>query len=228
MMPNKYSHALVLSHYESRGLISFPSRYQPQPVIDEALDPEPTLHLHSSHLGRPSSPPRTPLPPLPPLPPITHHDEEAPSSPSSHRSTPSTITEIYAPKPLTVPLPPTLPRVRLEPQEDARRSPPPTTRNSLTSEASSAVNVTPRTSVSSVKASPRIGDNTGDSQVGSFTFGSHGMKLIMVQPSRSSPDPPTGISNHHETRVTSDDDEHAPKRDIDTDQSVSVTFDDVP
>jgi hypothetical protein len=54
------------------------------------------------------------------------------------------------------------------------------------------------------------------------------MKLIMVQPSRSSPDPPTGISNHHETRVTSDDDEHASKRDTDTDQSVSVTFDGVP
>lgn len=164
-MPNKYSHALVLSHYESRGLISFPHRHKPRPSANaEPLHSEPNRH-QSPTISLPSSPPRTPLPPLPPLP-STAKDGDA--RPSSHRSTPSTITEIYAPQPSAAPLhPSTLPSKPVP--QSAQTSPTDTKGNSLTSEVSSLGEATPRTSVSSgSRGSTRKDAETGNGRVSRF------------------------------------------------------------
>lgn len=165
-MPNKYSHALVLSHYESRGLISFPHRNPPD--IAEPFDSEPTLHpsFNVHQVSVPSSPPRAPLPPLPPTHrEETHREDSITSSPSSHRATPSIITEIYAPEPLTDSLKLESLQLESEPQ-DGKISSVETKWNTLTSEASSLVEETPRTSVSSVRASTRKDVDWEDGRVG--------------------------------------------------------------
>jgi hypothetical protein len=158
-MPNKYSHAWVLSHYESRGLISFPHRTQSD--TPDPFDSDPTLHpSFPVRQGTvPSSPPRAPLPPLPP----THRQGSITPS-SFHRATPSIITEIYAPEPLTGLL--KLESLQLESEpRGGQTSSTETKWNHLTSEASSLVEETPRTSVSSVRASTRKDVAWGDGRV---------------------------------------------------------------
>lgn len=215
-MPNKYSHALVLSHYESRGLISFPDRPKPRPTNTEPSHSErkrkkkKKAHPSSRAAGVPSSPPGTPLPPLPPspCPPTTRDEDVVPSS--SHRSTPSIVTEIYAPDEPSVPSknPPTL-QSSLEP-EDAQISPVTTTGNSLTSETSYSLEATPRTSVSSVRESTsQGGDETGNDKVRGFILSvpcSHPTRRADKWPPKPLPPPPSRSSNNHEAskKSTSD------------------------
>lgn len=179
-MPNKYSHALVLSHYESRGLISFPDRHKPRPTNTEPSHSErekkekkeekKKVHPSSFAARVPSTPLRAPLPPAPPSPcPPTTRDEDAVPS-SSHRSTPSIVTEIYVPDQPSEPQDPVPLRSRLE-LEEAQVSPVTTEGNSLTSETSYPPEATPRTSVSSVRESTgQRGDETGNDKVGGFTL----------------------------------------------------------
>lgn len=176
-MPNKYSHALVLSHYEACGLISFPDRDKPRPTNPEPSHSErktktkKKAHPSSSAARVPSSPPRTPLPPLPPSPcPSTAHGGHSVPS-SSHRSTPSIITEIYAPdQPSLASQHPVTLQSGLEP-EGPQISPVTTKGNSLTSETSYPADATPRTSISSVRESTgKKGDGAGNDKVGGFTF----------------------------------------------------------
>ena len=181
-MPHKYSHALVLSHYESRGLISFPHshphrhrhrhRHTPQtpqsPPHVEPDNSEGKPHRLPPTAEIPSSPPRTPLPPLPPLLPLTTGDEDLVLS--SHRSTPSIITEIYAPESSAESLDSTALHSDSKPQ-DAQISPTTTEgTTSLTSEVSSRGEETPRTSVSSVRLLTRQDGETRRDKVSGFTF----------------------------------------------------------
>lgn len=171
-MPNKYSHAQVVSHYESRGLISFPHRSTPRPANTEPSHSERKARPSASAVKGPSSPPRTPLPPLPlpsPCPPTAHDGESVTSS--SHRPTPSVITEIYAPEQPSVDTRDRVPiQSRLDPQ-NAQISPVTTTGSSLTSETSYLAEATPRTSVSSVgESTGKRRDETGNGKVGGFTI----------------------------------------------------------
>ena len=217
-MPNKYSHALVLSHYESCGLISFPDRDKPRPTNTEPSHSErkkkkkkeEEAHPSSSAARVPSSPPLTPLPPLPPspCPPSSHHGDSVPSS--SLRSTPSIITEIYAPdQPSLASQNPVPLQSGLEP-EGPQISPVTTKGNSLTSETSYPADATPRTSVSSVRESTGKGViETGNDKVGSFTFFvpcSRSTRSANGWPPTPSQPPPSRSSNNHNTskKATSD------------------------
>ncbi len=66
-MVNRYSHAIVLSYYESRGWITLPPSFQ------------------SSFLSQPHSTPPPPIPPLPPPPLPSLHDKEPISCIRYHR-----------------------------------------------------------------------------------------------------------------------------------------------
>lgn len=97
-MANKYSHALVLSHYESRGLINFPNTPSSTFVV-------PLLsHSKASNACRAdsgSSPVRTSRSSTPQAPARTSDKY----FPSPHRSTASVVTEIYAPERQSTPTP---------------------------------------------------------------------------------------------------------------------------
>lgn len=92
-MPNKYSHALVLSNYESRGLIKFP--HSPPSSYVAPLPVEARLRVGSRSQtpvtdGRALVDQSRSITPLEPT--------AAIESPQTHRPTPSIITEIYAPE----------------------------------------------------------------------------------------------------------------------------------
>lgn len=211
-MPNKYSHALVLSHYESRGLISFPHRHKPRPTNTEPshFERKKKSHPSTSAAKVPSSPPRTPLPPLPPSPclPTTQDEDSVPST--SHRSTPSIVTEIYAPEqPSGIRSDPAAFQSSSEP-EGGQISPITTKGNSLTSETSYPAEATPRTSVSSVRESAsKGGDETGNVKVGGFTLfvpGSRSTRGANRWPPKPLQPPPSISSDNHDAskKATSD------------------------
>lgn len=96
-MPNKYSHALVLSHYESKGFIDSPRR-----------PPSPRYASHFSHSYRPNtgSSQSAATPPLSAVPGLTC-DSSTTSTASSLKDIPqrslhsvpsSVVTEVYAPQ----------------------------------------------------------------------------------------------------------------------------------
>lgn len=97
IMPNKYSHALVLSHFQSRGLIKFPQA-PPSPYV-APLPVESRLRIKpkSQQPATDDLFPADESSPTPVEPAVTV--KPAPS----HRSTPSIVTEIYAPERTSTP-----------------------------------------------------------------------------------------------------------------------------
>ncbi|KAL8698204.1 MAG: hypothetical protein Q9201_006702 [Fulgogasparrea decipioides] len=122
-MPNRYSHALVLSHYESLGFISRPTRSSSRPSS--------TTSLLSFDLDPPSSSDDSTAPSLTPSPGLSESSasstvsslDEAPQQQSLHSASSSIVTEIYAPQSPTVgPVQTSNPPVE---ERDGQGSPPP-------------------------------------------------------------------------------------------------------
>lgn len=115
-MPNRFSHAIVLSDLASRGLINFPSPSDQPPFADDS-----TLHIEprarSGKIREASVPTSPPKRPLPPTPEEVSDTETIRSKPSSRQATPSVITEIYAPESALVP--PSTPTISNRPPETA-------------------------------------------------------------------------------------------------------------
>ncbi|KAL8903956.1 MAG: hypothetical protein Q9171_007214, partial [Xanthocarpia ochracea] len=116
-MPNKYSHAFVLSRYETRGFITLPHR---------PLDPSPTpfssseFDLYDSNCGD-----ATDAPSLDAVPALsdssttsTASSLDEPSTQPLHSESSSIITEIYAPKsPALDPISSTIVSIKENPRE---------------------------------------------------------------------------------------------------------------
>lgn len=163
-MPNKYSHALVLSHYQSRGLIKFPQT-PPSPYVAP-------LPVESRLRVKPKS-----QEPATDGPPSVDESRPTPVEPAVtvkpaplHRPTPSIVTEIYAPE-----------RTSTPPQDPPRPNSPTSSLSSLSTlnldsefddelssgshslttptsaRSSSLVWSTPRSSVSPIPESPILG-----------------------------------------------------------------------
>ena len=97
-MPSKYSHAFVLSHYQSRGLIKFPQAPSSPYVAPQPVESIPRVKLKSRKLAT-DDPPQVDE---------SQHTTVEPAvtiKPASfHQPTPSIITEIYAPERTLSPL----------------------------------------------------------------------------------------------------------------------------
>lgn len=189
-MPNKYSHAFVLAHYESRGWISLRHQYKSKPADEKPCNSE-VKRFQPPSTAVPSSSPSAPLPPLPPLAPLSLTTVDGDSVPSVHRATPSIITEIYAPEEdWAGPLKSITLQSRLEPQTPPKTSPTTTKGNSLTSEVSSRWEETPRTSLSSIRAlSTGKEDESNRNQMNGFhisqTSVKRGQLTLVHRPLRS-------------------------------------------
>ncbi|KAL8991995.1 MAG: hypothetical protein Q9169_007466 [Polycauliona sp. 2 TL-2023] len=122
-MPNKYSHALVLSRYETKGFINLPPR---------APSPPPSASFSSSNLdvyatnGRNS----VDIPSLNAVPTLsdssttsTASTSSEPSKQPSHSASSSIVTEIYAPQALSVE---SIPTTDLPVKQDPPEVQPPT------------------------------------------------------------------------------------------------------
>lgn len=163
-MPNKYSHALVLSHYQSRGLIKFPHS-PPSPYV-APLPVESRLCVK----------PRSQTPATDGRPPIDHTRSTTPQEPAvtvqpitTHRPTPSIITEIYAPERKASPNPhqsispdPSLTSLSIvnldtELEEEEFSGGDNSLTTSTSARSSSMIRSTPRSSVSTVAESPTLG-----------------------------------------------------------------------
>ncbi|MCJ1423730.1 hypothetical protein MMC29_001614 [Sticta canariensis] len=97
-MPSKYSHAFVLSHYQSRGLIKFPQAPSSPYVALRPVESSSRVNLKSRKL---------PTDDLPQVDKSRHTSVEPAVTikpASSHQSTPSIITEINAPERTSSPL----------------------------------------------------------------------------------------------------------------------------
>lgn len=97
-MPSKYSHALVLSHYQSCGLIKFPQAPPSPYVAPRLVESSLRVKLKSRKLATDDLPQvdksrRTPVKPAVTIKPAPFH-----------RPTPSIITEIHAPERTSSPL----------------------------------------------------------------------------------------------------------------------------
>ncbi|KAI4198648.1 MAG: hypothetical protein LQ350_005120 [Teloschistes chrysophthalmus] len=113
-MPNRYSHASVLSHYESRGFISYPDKGRSSPSPSASLL---SFDLDEAYVEADN----TATPPLTAVPPLCHASTNSTTSPASsfetvpskplHSASSSIVTEIYAPgSPVVAPIiGPTLP-----------------------------------------------------------------------------------------------------------------------
>ncbi|KAL8930131.1 MAG: hypothetical protein Q9208_000748 [Pyrenodesmia sp. 3 TL-2023] len=117
-MPNKYSHALVLSHYESKGFIALPRR---------PLSPRPVSHISHSYRRNNGSSQSAATPPLNAVPGLTC-DSSTTSTASSvndvplrplHSAPSSVLTQVYAPQSPSFPAdePSTLPEADLMQKE---------------------------------------------------------------------------------------------------------------
>ncbi|MCJ1469059.1 hypothetical protein MMC07_007691 [Pseudocyphellaria aurata] len=171
-MPNKYSHALVISHYQSRGLIRFP--HSPPSSYVAPLPVESRLRVTPK-----SPPPKSPSPVTNDVAPNVAPNEQSRSStpmepavtiePTPSLRTSSITTEIYAPKrtsspsynPRPISPDPSLASLSFtdldagfEEEFSVGTSPLSTT---ASAESSSVVRSTPRSSVSPIPESPILG-----------------------------------------------------------------------
>lgn len=162
-MPNKYSHALVLSHYQSRGLIKFPqsppSPYVAPLPVESRLRVKPRSQTPATDGRAPMDQARSSTPPEPAV-----TVEPA----TTHQPTPSIITEIYAPERKASPNPrqsvspdPSLTSLSIVNLDTELEDDVSCGHNSLTTStsarSSSMIRSTPRSSVSTVAESPTLG-----------------------------------------------------------------------
>ncbi|KAL8865138.1 MAG: hypothetical protein Q9174_007053, partial [Haloplaca sp. 1 TL-2023] len=99
-MPNRYSHALVLNRYETRGFISLPTHSErpssPTPSLPVAEYQPPSQKTSDEN----NTPPLTAVPSLVDSPEPTSNGSNVDDVPSKplHSASSSIVTEIYAPQ----------------------------------------------------------------------------------------------------------------------------------